>query len=170
MAAFLPAFEKMIDNEGGYTLHRVEGDRGGATYAGIARNFHPDWEGWPLLDAGVPDSQLMPHVAAFYQQHFWERIRGDFIDSQRVAETLFDLAVNAGLSAASKLAQEVADVYVDGIIGTKSLKAINNMPPEVFLHGYALKKVARYAEIVNHNPSQAKFLLGWINRTLKGIA
>jgi len=93
MAAFLPAFEKMIDNEGGYTLHRVEGDRGGATYAGIARNFHPDWEGWPLLDAGAPDSQLIPHVAAFYQQHFWERIRGDFIDSQRVAETLFDFAV-----------------------------------------------------------------------------
>ena len=45
MADFQPAFEKMIRNEGGYTLHNVASDRGGQTFAGIARNFHPNWPG-----------------------------------------------------------------------------------------------------------------------------
>lgn len=48
MADFLQAYESMIRNEGGYTLHTVAGDRGGMTYAGIARNFHPNWPGWAL--------------------------------------------------------------------------------------------------------------------------
>ena len=38
MAQFEPAFELMIKDEGGYVLHDVEGDTGGMTYAGIARN------------------------------------------------------------------------------------------------------------------------------------
>ena len=46
MGEFEQAFEKMIRNEGGYLLHKVSGDRGGQTYAGIARNFYPDWDGW----------------------------------------------------------------------------------------------------------------------------
>lgn len=41
MADFNPAFEAMIKDEGGYVLHNVEGDRGGMTYAGIARNMNP---------------------------------------------------------------------------------------------------------------------------------
>ena len=49
MAEFRPAFEKMIHNEGGYVNHTVAGDRGGQTYAGIARKFHPDWQDWGLI-------------------------------------------------------------------------------------------------------------------------
>lgn len=39
MSDFAVAYERMIRNEGGYVLHQVAGDRGGQTYAGIARNF-----------------------------------------------------------------------------------------------------------------------------------
>ena len=42
MATFDPAFDKMIRNEGGFKLTNIAGDRGGQTYAGIARNVHPD--------------------------------------------------------------------------------------------------------------------------------
>ena len=45
MADFLPAYEAMIRNEGGYVLHDVPGDRGGQTYAGIARNMNLRWPG-----------------------------------------------------------------------------------------------------------------------------
>lgn len=170
MASFLPAFEKMIDNEGGYTLHRIHGDRGGLTYAGIARNFHPDWPGWSLVESDTALQTIIPHVQAFYKQQFWERIRGDFIHTQEVAESIFDFAVNAGVSTATKLTQEVVGVTNDGIIGSITLKAVNNMEECVFIREYALKKMARYANIVNNNPSQAKFLLGWINRSLKEIS
>ena len=46
MAQFEPAFEQMMQDEGGYVLHEVPGDTGGMTYAGIARNKNPQWPGW----------------------------------------------------------------------------------------------------------------------------
>ena len=43
MAIFKKAYEPVRQWEGGWC--NVEGDRGGETYAGIARNFWPDWPG-----------------------------------------------------------------------------------------------------------------------------
>lgn len=42
MAIFEKAYDPVRQWEGGWC--NVEGDRGGETYAGIARNF---WPGWP---------------------------------------------------------------------------------------------------------------------------
>ena len=171
MAEFKDAYEKMIRNEGGYTLHTVQGDRGGQTYAGIARNFHPDWSGWQYLDNNDLDNpQLTGHVRDFYRQHYWNKIKGDKIQDQSVAETLFDFAVNAGHKTATKLAQLIVGTTPDGIIGPVTLQALNQFDAEAFNIRYALAKIARYAQIVNRDRSQAKFLLGWINRTLREVA
>ncbi len=50
MANFEQAYDKMMEDEGGYVLHEVQGDRGGQTYAGIARKMNPKWEGWQHID------------------------------------------------------------------------------------------------------------------------
>ncbi len=165
MAEFDPAFERMILNEGGYVLHKVPGDRGGQTFAGIARRRWPDWEGWKIIDAGgTPDTHL---VRAFYREHFWDAIRGDEIEDQRVASTLFDFAVNAGTGTAVHLAQIVVGVSPDGVIGPKTLNALDTVNPDTFVLSYTLAKIARYAQIATRDKSQRKFLLGWINRTLR---
>ncbi|MEM7208074.1 MAG: glycosyl hydrolase 108 family protein [Pseudomonadota bacterium] len=171
MAAFEPAFEIMIRNEGGYVNHTVSGDRGGQTFAGIARNFHNDWEGWNLIDQNDTDNpRLTELVREFYKAKFWDKVKGDDIDDQAVAETLFDFAVNAGYRTASKLAQLVVDATPDGIIGPKTLAKINAVDGEHFVAKYALAKVARYVEICKRDRSQMKFMLGWLNRTLRGAA
>lgn len=171
MAEFEPAFEEMIRNEGGYILHNVPGDRGGDTYAGIARRYNPDWPGWQHIDNGDLENLALSHsVKAFYRDRFWRRLRGDEIADQRIAETLFDFAVNAGLGTAVKLAQNVLETNPDGILGPVTIGKLNAYPAQKFLYRYAMAKVARYAEIVNRDGSQSKFLLGWINRTLKGVA
>lgn len=165
MADFLQAFESMIQNEGGYKLHDVAGDRGGQTYAGIARNMHPQWAGWRDIDAGqIPETEL---VRQFYRANFWDRIRGDDISHQAVARNLFDFAVNAGPATAIKLAQLVVGATPDGALGPKTLAALNACDPELFRASYALAKVARYRDIVTKDRTQQKFLLGWINRTLR---
>jgi len=64
----------------------------------------------------------------------------------------------------------VAGVSADGVAGPVTARAINAMPAELFAVKYALAKVARYAAIVNNDRAQGKFLLGWINRTLQGVA
>jgi lysozyme family protein len=168
MADYLPAYERMIKDEGGYTLHKVEGDRGGQTYAGIARRFHPGWPGWGAIDAGgEPPAAL---VRDFYAVEFWDRIRGDSIRDQRIAETIFNFAVNADWRVAAKIAQAIVGVTPDGQIGEKTLAALNSVEPRFFEAAFALGKLKRYADIVNRDRSQGKFLLGWVNRTLRGLA
>lgn len=170
MADFLPAFEKMIQNEGGYKLHTVAGDRGGQTYAGIARNMHQYWQGWALIDRGQMDGELTAMVREFYRARFWDAIRGDEITDQVTAESLFDFAVNAGQGTAVKLAQLVVGATPDGALGPKTLAALNGMTGEEFRKSYALAKIARYAQICNKDRTQSKFLLGWVNRTIKALA
>ena len=170
MANFLPAFEQMIRDEGGYVLHDVEGDTGGMTYAGIARNKNPQWDGWALIDR-KDFGGATPLVREFYKREFWDKMRGDEIASQEVASSIFNFGVNAGMSMAVKIAQIVVNATPDGGIGAKTVEKLNQVTDgQRFKESYALAKIARYVEICNKNPVQVKFLKGWINRTLKGLA
>jgi hypothetical protein len=47
---------------------------------------------------------------------------------------------------------------------------VNGVDEQEFLSEFTLAKVARYAAICNRDRSQAKFLLGWINRSLGGAS
>jgi lysozyme family protein len=169
MAHFDAAFEKMIVDEGGYVLHNVPGDAGGMTYAGIARNKNPTWGGWNLIDHDEKGPLLTSFVREFYRVEFWDRIRGDEITQQAVAESIFNFAVNTGLSVAVKLAQLIVGVTPDGAIGPKTIEKFNAVEADSFKKAYALAKIARYADICNKNRTQSKFLLGWIQRTLRGL-
>jgi lysozyme family protein len=168
MTEFQKAYERTIENEGGYRLHSVKVDTGGMTYAGIARNSNPQWPGWKILDAGQTPPVSM--VQDFYRVGYWQAVHGDEIDSQEVADSIYDFAVNAGVSVSRKLAQVAVQVTPDGVFGPMTITAINSQDPEKFMLRFALAKIDRYRDIVAHNPEQAKFLLGWINRTLKGVS
>lgn len=168
MADFAPAFDQMILDEGGYKLHTVEGDRGGMTYAGIARNMNPDWAGWSIIDAGgTPPTDM---VRDFYRTGYWQPIMGDEIKSQEIACSIFNFAVNTSARKRPKVAVSLAQIVVgaapDGSFGPKTLAAINAFDPKLFEALYALAKIARYRDIVVRDRSQIKFLIGWINRTL----
>lgn len=171
MADFKPAFDKMLLDEGGLKLHTVEGDRGGQTYGGIARNYNPSWPGWAFIDRGeTPPTQL---VYDFYREAYWLPIRGDDLP-QRIAESIFNFAVNTSApfkpTVAVKLAQAVIGATPDGVIGARTVALLNAIDPNLFVANYTLAKLARYAAIANKNPSQRKFLLGWLNRSLRGVA
>lgn len=174
MADFLPAYEDGIRAEGGYKLHTVEGDTGGMTYAGIARNKNPQWAGWAYIDRGeIPPSQL---VRDFYLAGWWAPLRAGELQSQAVANEIYKNAINTSAYGkplvAAKLAQLAAKVTPDGAIGEVTLRAINAMDTELFLARFTIAQVARYTEICNRDRTrvQAKqFLLGWNNRALKGF-
>lgn len=169
MADFGPAFERMIHDEGGFQLTNIPGDRGGQTYAGIARNANPNWPGWALVDRQEMGGQLTPMVREFYRVNYWNRIRGDEIADQQIAETIFNFGVNTGVSVAVKLAQVIVGAIPDGGIGPKTVELLNRCTAQNFMASYALAKIGRYAAICNKDRGQSKFLLGWINRTLQGL-
>ena len=42
------AIKKTLKYEGGYVNDKD--DRGGETYRGVSRRYHPNWSGWKIVD------------------------------------------------------------------------------------------------------------------------
>lgn len=170
MSTFIKVMEHVMRNEGGFVLHEVEHDTGGRTFAGIAENHWPDWEGWDYIDAGNDTSETNSKMRAlvydFYRKYFWDPLRLDGIDEFSVAYSIYDFGVNGGIRTAARLAQQAAGVKIDGKIGPISLRAINGMDSDLFEALFAVYKLNRYLHIIGNNSSQAKFAKGWANRTL----
>lgn len=175
MGDFEKAFERTLKNEGGYKLTDDPDDRGGMTYAGIARNRWPGWEGWPLVLERSDHPSLARLVREFYRENFWNRIHGDAILHQGIAEQIYDFAVNAGVATAVKLVQLIVGVTPDGAMGPKTLGALNEQvtlkisAADVFDERLAVAKLARYAAIADRDASQRQYVRGWLNRTLAGV-
>jgi len=155
-----------LEFEGGLKLHRNPGETAD-TYAGIYRKAHPEWPGWKYIDRGEePPFSL---VEEFYYENYWkpfEKVKDD-----RVKALLFETAVNVGVRQATKLAQKVLGVKVDGIFGPKTTEAINSVDPEDFIRDYTLARIAFYTALANKNPRRyGRFLRGWINRTLEAMS
>lgn len=156
MADFEAAFEKTMRHEGGYSNDGT--DRGGETKYGISKKAYP----------ALNIKALTLDVAkSIYRMDYWDRIRGDRIDAQEIAEAIFDMAVNLGVAKACALAQEAAGISpADGIMGTRSIGALNNATPDIFLAFFSLRVIARYVDICTRLPDQKRFLLGWVRRAL----
>ena len=126
MAKFGPCFNKVIVLEGGYNLHEIPGDRGGMTYAGIARNRWPKWPGWVKVDNKEFDAELTDMVQSFYKENFWDKIKGDNIISQDVAYHLYDFSINAGTKVSVRLVQRIIGATPDGVFGEKTLVLLSD--------------------------------------------
>lgn len=177
MADFLPAFKLVRKHEGNYVNHYL--DRGGETYAGIARKFWPTWQGWAAIDklkasgATLVANQLIteaePFVQLFYNQ-LWNGHRFDLIQNQSIANLLFDWLVNSGTLAIRKT-QEVLNakfggdgLLVDGNIGPKTALVINAAKADKLYAALWNERKGFYERIVERKPNQVAFLRGWMNR------
>ncbi len=156
MAAFNKAIEKTLLHEGGYVFDKD--DAGGETNFGISKRAYPNVDIKSLTKADA---------SAIYKEDYWDKVRGDEIRSQKVADTLFDTAVNMGVRTASKLMQGCIGVYPDGIIGNITLSKLNKEDEELTLLRFKLAKIARYVYITKKRKANRKYLLGWINRALE---
>lgn len=166
MAEFLSAYKRTEKYEGGYVNDPF--DRGGETYKGIARKFHPKWGGWGIIDEHKPISKrnifalkaLDSEVKLFYNKNFWQPIKGDLIDEQEVADFVYDWHVNSGRKAII-IIQRTLGLVDDGVVGTATLGALNSLDGSATLIS-ARRKF--YSSIVANNPSQRRFLKGWLAR------
>lgn len=184
MADFLKAYAITNAHEGGYINDKA--DRGGETYKGVARNFHPSWPGWKIVDATKREKQfpqnlerlpeLQKMVESFYRETFWNALRGDEIQNQHIANELFDTAVNMGTGVAVRMVQEALnlsnrdqkdypDIPVDGVMGKKTVFFINNHTnPELLLKALNVFQGHRYIEICRKDSGQERFFIGWFKR------
>lgn len=111
MADFNIAFEKVVFNEGGYV--NDPDDAGGETYMGISRRAHPNAIIWKHIDKITAkyktaktitkylkqNAELTKEIKALYKSDYWAPLKLNVEKSQRLANQIFDSAVNRGVSA-----------------------------------------------------------------------
>lgn len=89
--------------------------------------------------------------------------KADEINNQSIANILVDWVWASGKYGITNV-QRILKVP-DGIVGKKTIEAINSYPNQRMLFGRILtERLAYVNRIVKANPSQKKFLNGWKNR------
>lgn len=109
---------------------------------------------------------MQQRVKNFYELNFWDKVNGDKITNQTIAESIFDFAVNAGVSTSASLAQMVIGQKTDGVLGENSITDLNSFEEEHFLASFTLAKIARYIHIVKKRPESRKYFFGWVCRAI----
>lgn len=95
---------------------------------------------------------------------YWDRWKADQINSQSIANLLVDWVWTSGLYGI-KYPQKVLGVKDDGIVGPKTLEAVNNYPDQKALFNKLwLRRKEHFVSIANSRPANKKFLKGWLNR------
>lgn len=191
MADFNKFWGTLLKHEGGFVNH--PDDRGGPTNKGI---ILANWQRWGRDidhdgDIDVDDLKFITDRDAYdiYKKHFWDKIQGDKIASQPLAEILFDMYVNAPYVAGRMLQQLInvlnpnkVKLKIDGAIGNATVAAMNFTPASTLHDEYKELRKTYYNYRANLLPSsngwytffksigvasvssQQAFIKGWLAR------
>jgi len=187
MADFNMAYAITMAYEGNYS--NDSDDVGGETYKGIARKYHPNWQGWPIVDAqklypNFPEClenlfELQQLVKNFFKTTYWDVIRGDDIMDQNIANEMFDTSVNMGVKRAVKYLQSglnilnrnqqnYPDIVEDGSFGPITFRTLQKYlsidSNEYLLKVMVILRGMHYIEYMRKSLTQEKFARGWLKR------
>jgi lysozyme family protein len=193
MADFMTAFLETKGVEGKYSNHPR--DTGGETVWGIARLKVADWVFWPRwdsfkaelgLEAACDHPETLAAVQSWYETSAngpWVKIRGPEIQSQWIANELFDTATNAYHLTAAEFLQRTLnalnrsdmatgpmweELEVRGGIGPRTLGALREamargLGPVIFTYLNCLQG-AFYIRLAEIRPENEAFVKGWARR------
>lgn len=168
MSDFNVAIQTVLKNEGGFV--NDPRDPGGATQWGISLRFihdpaiDGDFDGDGDEDVEDVRSMTREQAIALYRTVFWDALRLGEIEDQQVATKMLDLAVNVGKVAAVKILQRALGCEVDGVLGIRTLTAVNGLIAPSVLSALRLEAIAYYASIPA--AKSQPYLRGWILRAL----
>jgi lysozyme family protein len=153
------AFQMVLKHEGGFVNHPK--DPGGMTNLGVTKKVWEEFVGREVdereMRALTPDA-----VKPLYKKNYWDKIKGDQLPSG-VDYAAYDLAVNSGVGRAAKYLQQIAGVPADGVIGPKSLEAINACPAGEMVDALCDMRL----DFLKRLPTWNTFGKGWERRVVE---
>lgn len=156
--------------EGGYVNDPI--DRGGETNKGITRatfnaladtvlGIEPtDWAFKNMTEA----------QAELFIKHYWDKATyNNSVHDQAIAEAITSWNWGSGrygLMTFQRLLNDEfgEDLAVDGIIGAKTVNAANQIHPPTLLSRMIARRERFFRDLAKMDPSQERFLKGWLNR------
>lgn len=162
MATFLYYEPKLKKLEGYGIYTNRPSDLGSHTMSGVTLTTYRQYFG---QDKTVNDLKRMTEAQWRYifKRGYWDRAGADNIKNQSVAELIVDFCVNSGVGMLKKI-QSLLGVTADGVIGPKSLAAINGADQQLLFNAIMAERRCKYYEIVVNNYGQKVNLQGWLNR------
>ena len=147
--------DNIITQEGGYVNDKL--DKGGETIWGISKKHNPDaWKNGP------PSEE---EARAIYLQKYVVGPGFHLIPpSHRMTQAqLIDFFVLSGYQATKNL-QEILGVEADGMFGQQTLKALTGTDDKSLNNLLMIARAKMIGRIVKRDPSQVKFISGWLDR------
>lgn len=98
-----------------------------------------------------------------FKKYYWDKWKADDIKDQNVANILVDWLWCSG-SYGIKIPQKVLGVSIDGIVGTKTIAAINARDGRELFDTIRQERKDYIDSICQARPQNMKFKKGWLNR------
>lgn len=159
MTRFEECLQHVLQHEGGFVNH--PNDPGGATNLGCTKDTWERWVGRPCTTDDIRNLRVSD-VTPLYREKYWDRPKCGAL-SAGIDYCVFDTAVNSGPGRAIKFLQEVAGVTVDGVLGPRTLAAVEAIVPSDVIDAYCDKRLAFLQEL----KTWEHFGRGWARRVLE---
>lgn len=146
--------------EGGFVNDKD--DLGGATNMGVTLATYRSVFGSKKT---VNDLKRMTRVqwGIIFKKFYWDKWKADDIKDQNVANILVDWLWCSG-SYGIKIPQSVLCVSADGIVGSKTIAAINARDGRELFYTIKQERKDFIDRICQTRPQNRKFKKGWLNR------
>lgn len=152
--------------------HCTPGDSGGPTMIGVTFGTYSEWVrkgNGERLKGKAPTVEDLKRISyqewlTLLKQEFWNPCKADQIHNKSIAHMLVDWRWVNGPQAVRDM-QTAFSLVADGIVGPKTLAALNAPDSETVFNRLKLAREASYRKIVQRRPSQMRFYQGWLNRT-----
>lgn len=161
-----------VDNETLFSRARAKGvvndpaDAGGATLVGVTIATFQEYRRRKGLRRGTEKDLARLSYAEWLeilQTMFWDRWKADQILDQKVAEILVDWVWASGAYGVT-IPQRVLGVKADGIVGPKTLAAVNSHNPKELFAAVKQERIDYVDRICRRRPANLRFRTGWLRR------
>lgn len=152
MSVFNTIFDRLMKHEGGYVNH--PNDPGGETMWGVTKRV-------AQAHGYYGSMRRLPKTLAkeITEKSYYKAVKGDQLD-RLIAWQLTDAAYNHGNRRAVKFLQAAVGVNQDGLIGPRTLAAVNAMDKNYVVYLFNAERIEFYTRL----RTWQTFGRGWARR------